>query len=317
MKEIIRTYNSQFEFVPEIINEHLIKKGFKQIVLCGMGGSHLAAGILKTIEPGIDIYVHRDYDLPPFSKNFLESSLLIASSFSGNTQEAISFYKKTKQLYDLPVLCISMGGELIDLARINNDPYILLPQTNFVPRTALGITTLALAAVLKDKHIQYSIQNLKLNIEELEEQALSVSEKLNDRTPVFYASTSNLHLAYNWKIKCNETGKKMAFYNVFPEANHNELEGYEYMSQDSQFVPVLLRDAQDDSRIQKRFDVFEEILKEKNISYLVIDISHTDIVQKVFRSIVLGDFATAFIAEKNNIPQAEVPLIEAFKKRLV
>jgi glucose/mannose-6-phosphate isomerase len=317
MKEILRTYNTQFEFVPEIVNEHLIKKGFKQIVLCGMGGSHLSAGILKTIEPGIDIYVHRDYDLPPFSKTFLESALLIASSFSGNTEEVISFYKKTKQLYDLPVLCISTGGELIELARMNNDPYIVLPQTDFEPRTALGITTLALASVFKDKHIQYSIQNLQLAIEELENQALSIFEKINNKTPIFYASTSNLHLAYNWKIKCNETSKKMAFYNVFPEANHNELEGYEYASPDNQFIPVILRDTQDDSRIQKRFDVFEEILKEKDISYIEIDISHVDIVQKVFRSIVLGDFVTALLAEKNNIPQSEVPLIEEFKKRLL
>ncbi len=317
MKEILRTYNTQFEFVPTIINEHLLKKNFKNVILCGMGGSHLPVGILKTIEPGIDMYVHRDYDLPPFSKTFLESSVLVASSYSGNTEEVISFYKKAKQLYDFPVLCISTGGTLIELAQVNNDPYILLPQTEFVPRTALGMSTLALASIYKDKNLTYKINNLKLDIVDIEQWAVQIAPQIISKTPLFYASNTNLHLAYNWKIKCNETAKKMAYYNVFPEANHNELEGYEYLSSSTTFLPVLLRDADDNQRIQKRFDVFEQILGEKGITYLVIDISNTDIVQKVFRSIVLGDFVTAMIAEQNNIPQAEVPLIEAFKKRLV
>lgn len=282
-----------------------------------MGGSHLPVGILKTIEPGIDIYVHRDYDLPPFSKSFLESSLLIASSYSGNTEEVLSFYKKAKQLYDFPVLCISTGGELLQLAQFNNDPYIILPQTEFVPRTALGFSTLALASIFKDKNLVTQIQNISLDIAELEQSATLLIDKFTEKTPLFYASNSNLHLAYNWKIKFNETAKQMAFYNVLPESNHNELEGYEYQEAGTTFVPVLLRDSSDDARIQKRFDAFEKILTEKGIRVISLDISHVNMVQKAFRSIVLGDFVTAFLAEKNNRPQAEVPLIEAFKKLVV
>lgn len=317
MKEIIRTYNSQFKFIPVIINEHLIKKNFKQVIVCGMGGSHLPVGILKTIDPTIDIIVHKDYDLPPVTKASLESSVLVASSYSGNTEEVLSFYKKAKQLYDFPVLCISTGGQLIELAQANNDPYIILPQTEFVPRTALGMSTLALTSIYKDKNLMYKIQNLELDIKEIESQSEIVASQLNGKIPVFYASTTNIHIVYNWKIKYNETAKQLAYYNVFPEANHNELEGYEYITDSSPVFPVIFRDIEDHPRIQKRFDVFETILQEKNITYLIIDISHADVAQKVFRSIVLGDFVTALIAEKNNIPQAEVPLIESFKKRLV
>jgi glucose/mannose-6-phosphate isomerase len=317
MIETIRTYNTQFQFVPEIVNEHLLNKNFKHIILCGMGGSHLPVGILKTIKPGIDIYVHRDYDLPPYEKSFLESSILVASSYSGNTAEAISFYKKTKQLYELPVVCITVGGELLKLAQDNNDPYILLPQTDFVPRTALGYSTLALAFLLKDKGIYTALRQIVLPIESIELEATKICDNMQGKIPVFYASQSNLHLAYNWKIKTNETAKIPAFYNVFPEANHNELEGYEYLNRDTQIMPVILFDSSDDMRIQKRFNVFEDILKEKNILYKKIDISNIDIYKKVFISIVLGDFVTSMIAHKKQVPEAEVPLIEAFKKRLI
>lgn len=316
MKEILRTYNTQFTFTPEVINEHLIAKNFKHIILSGMGGSHLSAGILKTIEPGIDIYVHRDYDLPPFSKSFLESGLLVASSYSGNTEEVLSFYKKIKQLYDFPVLCIVCGGELLELAQKNNDPYIVLPHTDFVPRTALGSTTLALAKVLKDKNIYQQLCNLQLDTEHLEQKAQELVSVFKQKTPIFYASNQNLHLAYNWKIKFNETAKQMAFYNTFPESNHNELEAYEFMS-DSNFMPVLMLDSNDHPRIQKRFSVFEEILQKKGIQCLRIDMSNQDIYQKVFNTIVLGDFLTAFLAESKGYPQAQVPLIEDFKQKLI
>jgi glucose/mannose-6-phosphate isomerase len=316
MKDSLRAYNSQFSFVPEIVNEHLVKKNYRHVVLCGMGGSHLAAGLLKTIQPGVDIYVHRDYDLPPFEKSFLESGLLVASSFSGNTEEVISFYKKAKQLFDLPVLCISMGGELLELARQHNDPYIVLPQTDFVPRTALGLSTIALAYVLKDKETYRKLCAVTVDISKAESDGREYAGKIRDRMPIFYASSTNLSLAYNWKIKCNETGKMHAFCNVFPEANHNELEAYEYAGQLSQMMPVLLLDGSDDSRVQKRFEAFRRILEEKRIEHLIIDISDSNVYRKVFQTLVTGDFCAAELAERRQVPQAEVALIEEFKRRL-
>lgn len=317
MREIIRTYNTQFEYQPEIHNEHIIHKNPKHIVLCGMGGSHLPAGILKTIEPGIEIYVHRDYDLPPFSKSFLEQSVLVAMSYSGNTEEVISFYKKAKQLYDMPVVCIATGGVLIELARAHNDPYIILPQSEFVPRTALGYSTLALAYVFKDKALFNVVKNVQIDIERKEIEAHKIVAEIKDKTPLFYASSSNLHIVYNWKIKCNETAKIPAFYNVFPESNHNELESYEYMDSSTNFHPIILFDSADDIRIQKRFKAFIEILKEKNITHTYIDISSPSVAEKVFENLILGDFVATTIAEDKQIPIAQVPLIEDFKKRII
>lgn len=317
MLETLRTYNIQFNFIPEIINSHLISKNYKQIVLCGMGGSHLAAGILKTVNPGIDIYVHRDYDIPPYSKSFLETSLLIACSYSGNTEETISFYNKIKQLYDFPVLCIACGGQLLTLAQSNNDPYIVLPKTEFVPRTALGIMSRALAYTLKDKNIFNSLGNIRLSIEDIENHAQEAIKLINSKTPIIYTSNQNLNLAYNWKIKFNETAKRIAFFNIFPESNHNELESYEFDSKAQDYVVILLTDSLDHLSIKKRFNVFKEILEKKSISFLEIDISNNNIYEKVFQTIVLGDFICTHIAKKDNLPAAEVPLIEEFKKKLV
>lgn len=317
MKEILKTYNTQFLYTPECVNEHLIHKSPKHYILCGMGGSHLPAGILKTIQPGIDLYVHRDYDLPPFSKPFIESSVLIAASFSGNTEEVLSFYKKAKQLYDVPVVCIAKGGELINLAQTNNDPYIILPPNDFVPRTALGYSAIALSSILKDKTIYQQLKNIVLDIDSIDKRAGQLVSFFEHKIPVFYTSQTNLSFAYNWKIKMNETAKKVAFYNLFPESNHNELESYEFIKTPTDILPVLLIDSEDHPRIQKRFVVFQEILQEQNIEFLVIDVSNQDIYKKIFESIVLGDFVTTSLAEKSGVPIAEVNLIEKFKHKLM
>lgn len=317
MIETLRSYNSQFDFVPEIVNEHQIKKNYRHVILCGMGGSHLPAGILKTIRPGIDLYVHRDYDLPPFEKSFFESGLLVASSFSGNTEEVISFYKKAKQLFDLPVLCIATGGELLTLAQQNNDPYIVLPQSDFVPRTALGYSTLALSRVLKERDVYRSLAGLSLDVGEAEAQGQDLASRLKDKMPLFYASTTNLHIAYNFKIKCNETAKIHAFYNVVPESNHNELEAYEYASGLSAVTPVFILDSADDPRVQKRFDAFQAILASRGVEYLVLDISHARVEHKVFQALLTGDFFAAYSAQRRQVPAKEVPLIEEFKRRLI
>ena len=317
MKELLYTYNEQFLYTPECINDHLIHKSPKQYIVCGMGGSHLPSGVLKTIQPGIDIYVHRDYDAPPFSRAFIESSVIVAMSFSGDTEEVVSFYKKIKQLYDLPVVCIAKGGQLIDLAKEHNDPHVIIPPNNFAPRTAVGYSTVALASILKDKTILHNLQNLVLDIEKIDKQAQDLVPFFENKIPIFYASQGNLSFVYNWKIKMNETAKIPAFYNLFPESNHNELQSYEFIEKTTNFLPVLLRDISDNWRVQKRFDVFETILRDKNIDTLSINISNNDIYQKIFESIVLGDFVSMYLAEKAGVPDLAVDFIEDFKQKLI
>ena len=93
MEQSITNFNKQFEYNPVIRNTEKLKDKYKHFVLCGMGGSHLSAGIIKMLKPGIELYVHRDYDLPPYSEEFFSKSLLIASSHSGNTEEVLSFLR--------------------------------------------------------------------------------------------------------------------------------------------------------------------------------------------------------------------------------
>ena len=143
MEEAIKNFAKQFAWKPEIQNAEAFRPA-KRLVVAGMGGSHLAADLLSAYNPRLDVYVHRDYGLPPLSDERLSDSLLVASSYSGNTEETIDFAEEA-HAKKFNVVAVAVGGKLIDFAKKNNLPYILIPDTGIQPRSALGFSITALA----------------------------------------------------------------------------------------------------------------------------------------------------------------------------
>ena len=122
MLESIKNFPKQFSYNPKIENNKYYRKSKKFIIL-GMGGSHLAADLLQISNPELNLIIHKDYDLPILSKKELKKYLIIANSYSGNTEEVLTGAKKAIK-EKLNLLIISTGGKLIKLAKNNNIPYI-------------------------------------------------------------------------------------------------------------------------------------------------------------------------------------------------
>lgn len=315
MEESILNFGKQFSYEPEINNQEFLKD-FDHIIFCGLGGSHLAADLVKTLKPGIDIYVHKDYGLPPYEEEFLKRALFIACSYSGNTEEVLSFYDDAYGK-EYSVAVISTGGELLEKAKEDNIPFIEIPKTDIQPRLAIGFLSLAIFKFLNDDE-SISILSLledKINSESLKEKAEELVEKIGDKIPVVYSSNRNLHLAYNWKIKFNETAKIPAFYNVFPELNHNEMQGFD-SNEGNNLCVIFIEDKTDNARIQKRMEVTKEIYSEKGIQTISVELSWLTREENIYNSILLADWVSLLLAEKNNKEPEQVPLIEDFKKRL-
>jgi glucose/mannose-6-phosphate isomerase len=312
MEKSILEFNKQFEFEPEIQNSEFLKD-FDHVILCGMGGSHLAADLIKTIKPGIDLYVHKDYDLPPYEEDFLNRGLLIACSYSGNTEETLSFFKKAYKK-ELQVSAISTGGELLKEAEENNLPFVKIPNTGIQPRQADGYLALAILKLMGDEETISSWGLLldKLKPESLKKIGEGIAEEIGDKTAIIYSSTQNLHISYNWKITLNETAKIPAFYNIFPELNHNEIQGFENMA--DRFHIILLEDSEDLEQIQDRMRITREVLEEKGLSFSDVKLSGNSREEKVFNSIILADWVALTLANSRDIDPEQVPIIEEFKK---
>jgi glucose/mannose-6-phosphate isomerase len=318
MEKAITHMHTQCSYVPTVHNGDRLRQ-YDQYILCGMGGSHLAAGILKMWKPGINLYVHKDYDLPPYSEAFFEKSLLIASSHSGNTEEVLSFARAgLERGFDVAV--ITTGGELLKFAETKHLPYIKLPDHGIQPRSALGYALIALATFAHEPGCISDMHTLGETFRAVTYRAAgeALSADIGDAIPVIYASQANMAIAYNWKIKCNETAKIPAFYNIFPELNHNEMQGFEYSGTNglADFHFIFLQDAHDHSRIQARMKVTQALLQEKGHRVTVLHLKGESTLEKIFSSLALADWMALAIARTNDREPEAVPLIEAFKKRL-
>ena len=318
MYNAIKNFNSQFEYKPEIEGS-LSLKGIKTFIAVGMGGSHLAADILNNYDPTLNIVIHKNYGLPALPKNVLRSGLVIANSYSGNTEEVLDAFNLALQR-KLNVAAISVGGKLIELARQHQVPFIQMPDTGIQPRSALGFHTKALLKIMgKEKELAEITQLADiLKPENFEARGKELAERIKDKVPVIYASEANQAIAYNWKIKFNETGKIPAFYNVFCELNHNEMTGFDVKDSSRHlsrnFMFFLLTDKDDHPQIQKRMGILKELYENRGLPIQVLELVGKNKFHKIFSSLVLADWIAYYTARQYNLEPEQVPMVEEFKK---
>jgi len=335
MENSIINFAKQFAFEPEIENEEkfnadkikITEQGsggptnpYRNYVLGGMGGSHLAGGIFKMLNPETELSIYRDYGLPKISEAKEKDTLYIASSHSGNTEEILDFADEAYSK-GLDLIVITTGGKLLDFAKENNVPFVLLPNDGIQPRTALGYSLLALYKIILPAQVSelqkfQTIINSQKNINQAKELAVLLQNKI----PVIYTSGSNRAIAYNWKIKMNETGKIPAFYNSFSELNHNEMQGYDFVAENAglseKFHFIFIQDSEDNERIEKRAKATEQIYQEKGFGVTSLFLEGDSKIEKIFNSLLLADWTALELAKIYKTEPEKVPLIEKFKTLL-
>lgn len=315
MERALRDFPKQFEFEPVIENAGALAPR-ERFVVAGMGGSALVSDLLKAWKPELDIIAHRDYGLPATD---CSDRLIIASSYSGNTEETLDAFQEALD-QRLTVVAIGTGGKLLDLAAVNGVPFIRLPDTGIQPRCALGFNLVALMALVGDDAGMADLRSLRssLDVAFCADRGADLAGKLRGKIPVIYASERNRGIAYNWKIKFNETGKIPAFMSVFPELNHNEMTGFDRIASSAplsdQLQFVFLRDTRDHPRILRRMEVCQRLYGQRGLPVTVVDLEGDGFWQRTCTSLLTADFAALAIAEANGAESEQVPMVEEFKE---
>jgi len=320
MLETIQVFPQQFNFKPKIEFELNLPK-VDTYIICGMGGSHLAADIVRDYLPSLNIKIYSDYGLPENISQNESKILYIFSSYSGNTEEIIEGYKRAQEK-NLQRAVIAVGGTLLDLAKRDHIPYIQLPNTKIQPRSALGYSFLSLLKMLHQDNVIAESANLAtaIRIDELKILGKDLADEIVGFVPIIYTSQRNQGIAYNWKIKFNETGKIPAFYNVIPELNHNEMSGFDmkettkYLA--DRFYILMLVDEQDHIQNKKRFEVLFQMYHERRLPVKTIMLKSGTRLEKIFNSLLLADFTAFFIASHYGLESEQVPMVEEFKHRI-
>ncbi len=316
----IKNYAKQFEYMPLVENAVKLKK-YKKFVVCGMGGSHLAADILKAWHPEIDIIVWSDYGVPRIHEKDLKERLIIISSYSGNTEETIDAFTaaRTKRL---PVAVLAAGGKLIRLAQKFNVPYVAMPDFHSQPRMATGISLRGMLALMGEHMMLAELTALAGQLHPTREElrGKEIAKRLHGGIPIICTSTRNRAIGYNWKIKFNETGKIPAFANVVPELNHNEMNGFDVKSKtlvlSRNFHFIFIKDGADDPRIIKRMSVLEKLYRDRGFSIEMIFLQGKTEPQKIFNALILADWTAYHTAKLYGVEAEQLPMVEEFKKMM-
>lgn len=324
---------AQFEqarFAAEIANPDHDGREITKVVVAGMGGSALAALMLKVwleSELKIPIEVVRDYTLPAYVD---QDTLVIASSYSGNTEETVACFGQARER-SAQVAVIASGGKLVRLADEHSVARVALP-TGVQPRMTVIYQLRALTALfghfgvigfdkfdaikkLADwlgKEAMAWVPGVRTDRNYAKQLALMAVGK----TPVFYAGGLMAPMAYKWKISWNENAKNVAFWNQYPEFNHNEFLGWTSHPVEKPFVVFDLKSSFENPRTQKRMEISDRLLSGKRPKAIPVELRGDSILAQMLWSNVLADFTSIYVAILNGVDPTPVALIEKFKEEL-
>ncbi|MBI86936.1 MAG: bifunctional phosphoglucose/phosphomannose isomerase [Candidatus Marinimicrobia bacterium] len=300
------------------------------VVIAGMGGSAIGGDIVSVLENvniKIPYFVCRDYSIPAWVSS---KSLVICSSYSGNTEETISaFYKaKDKGAY---ICGITTGGTLLHLLEENKRDIIKIPS-GLQPRAAIAYSFIPIIKFLEKVGIIRTDLTtwIKKCIDSLEKNRLIYGKEGNEnpiyelanqiykKIPIIYSDTSTMRInAVRLKGQLNENGKMLAYCNEIPELNHNEIVGWQNNQDIFKNLCVLwLEDESDNIRTKIRKDITETILNEVNIDQYSIQINGDLFQERFLNMIHYGDWLSFWCAILHETDPSPVKKIDRLKNEL-
>ncbi len=321
----------QAVFAAEIAQPEHDGRHIEQVVVTGMGGSALSALLVKDWLGDVlkvPFEVVRSYELPAYVSR---STLVIVSSYSGNTEETLAALEDARKR-DSQVAIITSGGALLDAATAENIAHIVLPG-GIQPRMATLYGLRALTAALAhfgvvsldpfneiastSDWLRDEITQWTKEITTDKNYAKQLALHAVGKTPVIYGGNLTAGLAYKWKISWNENAKNVAFWNQYPEFNHNEFMGWTSHPVEKPFVVFDLLSSFENPRIQKRFEVSDTLLSGRRPKATTVELRGLTVLQQLVWGAVLADFVSIYVAILNGVDPTPVALIEKFKRELV
>lgn len=319
----------QARFEPEIIGQ-TDGREIKNIVMAGMGGSALAADMVKVLlrnDLDIPLEVVKGYDLPNHTN---DSTLVITISHSGNTEETLECYSQARQRGSA-MAAMATGGKLLERAAEGGVvratvPGGAQPRMSTVYHLRVLLKLLEKFGLISSQLFDGIGANADWLADRLSEWKAEVPVEHNyakqlalqtvGKTAVFYGGQLTAPIAYKWKISWNETAKNVAFWNQYPEFSHNEFMGWSSHPVDKPYAVFDLRSNQERPRIAERMEVTDRMLSGMRPKAVTLQLIGETLEQQFLWALALADITSIYGAVLNNVDPTPVGLIEKFKQSL-
>jgi glucose/mannose-6-phosphate isomerase len=303
-------------------------EGCEALLVCGMGGSavggDLAVAALghRLTRPLITV---RSYELPSW---VTPDSVVLCSSYSGETEETLACYEAAGALGAMRLVATT-GGTLAEAARADHVPVIPLPA-GLQPRAAVAylvVTSLEVAAFAGvAPGLRTEIDAASAELAELtrewgpdappESLAKEIAERARDACLCVYGAGPTAIAAYRWKTQINENAKVPAFAAELPEADHNEIVGWEQAPELGNFLAVFLEDTDQHPRTRRRIELTAGLIEPKATETLRIESRGQSPLSRLLSLVVLGDLVSIYIAVLRGLDPTPVKVIDRLKAEL-
>lgn len=296
-------------------------KTFTNVVVTGLGGSGIGgriAGQMVAHEASCPIEVYSNYYLPAYVG---KDSLVIASSYSGNTEETLAAMEQALER-GAHVACITSGGKMLEIAQAKGLDHIVIPGGN-PPRTMLAYSLTQQFVLLKHfgiaktdltEQIASAAKLLEERHGEIQKRAQEITKDIAGKRVVIYSEASTEAVCVRFRQQLNENSKELCWHHAIPEMNHNELVGWAGGSKN--IAVVLFRHKSDHERSQIRMGINKKIFANYTDSVYEIWSEGANQVERQFYLINLGDWVSWYLAEKNGIDPIEIEVINMLKGEL-
>lgn len=323
MKDLIQRFPAQLKEAVEIASQAKLSplaKPVNKVIICGLGGSGIGGTIAKEIlfgESTVPIEVLKSYSLPSYLD---ENTLVICSSYSGNTEETLECYNLAQQ-QKAKVVCITSGGKILESAKKDGNDYIQVPG-GMPPRSCLGYSLTQLFHILshyklapqKSVDISGAAEMLGKGQEAIIHEAHLIVKKIHDKLPVIYSSDLHEGVAIRLRQQLNENAKILCWHHVVPEMNHNELVGWSHAYTD--VAVILFKDKDENPRNKLRMDFCRKVFDKYAAEIVEIHSKGENAIEKTLYWIHLGDWVSMFLSEKRNVDAMDIKVIDSLKNEL-
>ncbi|MBI2917026.1 MAG: bifunctional phosphoglucose/phosphomannose isomerase [Chloroflexi bacterium] len=302
-----------------------------KVLVLGMGGSaigaDLVAGLVRDQARG-PLITHRGYGLPSFVD---ARTLVVASSYSGATEETLSGFQEALDR-PCPKLALTTGGPLLSLARERGVPVFEIDYLRSPPRAALAYSLMPLLAFLyrmgfipdpasAANEMVALLEGLAPALAEgspaERNPAKQLAQHMAGRTVVAYGAGFLSAAARRFKTQVNENAKGWAFYESLPELNHNAVVGYSYPTDAARHVCVVMFNSPLLSEpVRRRYEVTAELLSKAGQEPYVLSGQGQQPLAQMMSLVLLGDYASYYLALLNGVDPYPVPAVDYLKRRL-
>lgn len=323
MKELVQNFTKQLRESADIAGKAVISASpdVQAIVISGLGGSGIGGTIVSELIAGsckVPVTIVKDYFLPAFVN---QNTLLICSSYSGNTEETLSAMQQgiSKKAQ---IAVVTSGGKMLELAKQHQYDFIEIPGGQ-PPRSCIGYSLVQLIKILTEKgfadkklfsDLDKAIALLDKESNAVKTEARQIAEKLLNKIPVIYSLGTCEGTAVRFRQQINENSKMLCWHHTLPEMNHNELVGW--TEKNDNIAVVTFHTSFDFDRTKKRYQICKPIFEKYSSGVYDIDAKGDSKLEQFLYLIHIGDWISCYLADLRGIDPVEVNVIDHLKGEL-